>query len=86
MNRSPRSSKPWPAEGSEVWNRGEPIGILAVLLRAGADRIDETCPAMRAHARTMRIAADELVALDAAKRGAFKALERSQALLGDPEE
>jgi len=34
----------------------------------------------------MRTAADELVALDAEKRGAFAALERSQALLGDPEE
>jgi hypothetical protein len=86
MNPSPRSSKASPADASDIWRRGEPIGVLAVLLRAGADRIDETCPAMRAHARTMRTAADELVALHAEKTGAFQALERSQALLGDPDE
>ena len=86
MSPSPRSSKPSPADVPDIWRRGEPIGVLAVLLRAGADRIDETCPAMRAHARTMRTAAEELVALDSEKRGAFAALERSQALLGDPEE
>lgn len=86
MNQSPRSSKVSHADASDIWVRGEPIGVLAVLLRAGADRIDETCPAMRAHARTMRTAADELVALHAEKTGAFAALERSQALLGDPEE
>lgn len=86
MSPSPRSSKPSPADVPDIWVRGDPIGVLAVLLRAGADRIDETCPAMRAHARTMRTAADELVRLHADKTGAFAALERSQELLGDPEE
>lgn len=86
MSLSPRSSKDSRADASDIWVRGEPIGVLAVLLRAGADRIDETCPAMRAHARTMRTAADELVRLHADKTGAFAALERSQELLGDPEE
>jgi hypothetical protein len=86
LNPSPKSSTPSPADADDAWTRRDPPGVLAILLRAGADRIDETCPAMRAHARTMRTAADEIVRLHAEKVGAFAALERSQALLGDPDE
>jgi hypothetical protein len=71
------------------WQRGEPIGVLAILLRSGAERIETEAPAMRAHAGTMLVAADELEHLAAAVSGAFKAVEISQRrleTLAEPEE
>lgn len=77
------SSKP-------VWQRDtDPVSVLAMLLRAGADRIHTEAPAMRAHAETMLTAADELVRLEACRIGSYKALEISQARLeslAEPEE
>ena len=71
------------------WQRGEPIGVLALLLRSGAERIETEAPAMRAHAGTMLVAADELEHLAAAVTGAFKSLEISQRqleTLAEPDE
>ena len=71
------------------WQRGEPIGVLAILLRSGAERIETEAPAMRAHAGTMLVAADELEHLAAAVSGAFKAVEISQRqleTLAEPDE
>lgn len=71
------------------WQRGDPIGVLAILLRSGAERIETEAPAMRAHAGTMLVAADELEHLAAAVTGAFKAVEISQRhieTLAEPEE
>ena len=83
---TPSSTRSLAAGG---WQRGEPIGVLAILLRSGADRIETEAPAMRAHASTMLVAADELEHLAACVQGAFKSLEISQArleTLAEPDE
>ena len=86
-NPSRTSSTRSPAAGG--WQPGEPIGVLCILLRAGADRIETEAPAMRAHAGTMLVAADELERLAACVEGAYKSLEISQArleTLAEPDE
>jgi len=91
MKTSGKSSTPssMKSRAAGGWQRGEPIGVLALLLRSGAERIETEAPAMRAHAGTMLVAADELEHLAAAVTGAFKSLEISQRqleTLAEPDE
>jgi hypothetical protein len=62
-----------------------PRDLLPVLLRAGSDRISTTAPAMDAHARIMRQAADEIEALAIEVKAATISLEISQRQLEELE-
>jgi len=75
-----RSSYEEPADAQQ-----RPRDLLPVLLRAGADRISTTAPAMDAHARIMRQAADEIESLAVEARAVKIALEISQRQLGELE-
>jgi hypothetical protein len=75
-----RSSYEEPADAQQ-----RPRDLLPVLLRAGADRISTTAPAMHAHARIMRQAADEIEALAIEVKAATISLEISQRQLGELE-
>jgi hypothetical protein len=75
-----RSSYEEPADAQQ-----RPRDLLPVLLRAGADRISTTAPAMDAHARIMRQAANEIESLAVEARAVKIALEISQRQLGELE-
>ena len=81
---SPGSSRtPCAYAVPDVVLRDRPRDLLPVLLRVGADRIETAAPAMQAHARIMREAADEIEALAAESLAAFAALNISQRQLDD---
>lgn len=84
MNRSGQSSTRCLAVAqAEPEDRHRPRDLLPVLLRVGAERIESLAPAMRAHARVMLEAADEIEALATESKAHRDALEISQRHLGE---
>lgn len=67
----------------EVNLRDRPRDLLPILLRVGAERIETAAPAMQAHARVMREAADEIEALAAESLAAYASLNIAQRRLDD---
>ena len=67
----------------DVVLRDRPRDLLPILLRVGAERIETAAPAMQAHARIMREAADEIEALAAESLAAYASLNIAHRHLED---